>query len=176
MEEESQHEINETETKVHEEEEEDKEKSAPRSPRSINYSARISRQSSKILTERAPKQDVRIYLEEKVFPILTDGLEELLKAVDERNKKMNKEPTKNGEEEEEEEGIPEIQPLLFLAKYLMRHAPQQTKPSSAKSTSRSSSKNSLSKSRASSKSSISKKSESSHSKKDDEEEEEKNDS
>ena len=61
------------------------------------------------------KQDVRVYLEEKVFPVLTSGLEELLKAVDEREKKIH----------EEEEDVPEIQPLLFLARYLMSHSRTQ---------------------------------------------------
>ena len=34
------------------------------------------------------KPDVRVYLEEKVFPILTSGLEELLRAVEEIEKKV----------------------------------------------------------------------------------------
>jgi hypothetical protein len=61
------------------------------------------------------KPDVRIYLEEKIFPILTSGLEELLRAVEEREKDLK---------DSEEEDIPEVQPLLFLARYLMRNAPQ----------------------------------------------------
>jgi hypothetical protein len=61
------------------------------------------------------KPDVRTYLEEKVFPILTSGLEELLRAVEQREKQLR---------DSEEEDIPEVQPLLFLARYLMRNAPQ----------------------------------------------------
>jgi hypothetical protein len=60
------------------------------------------------------KPDVREYLEEKVFPILTRGLEELLRAVEDRERKLK---------ESEEEDIPEVQPLLFLARYLMRNSP-----------------------------------------------------
>jgi hypothetical protein len=63
----------------------------------------------------AKKPDVRTYLEEKVFPILTSGLEELLRAVEQREKKLH---------DSEEEDIPEIQPLFFLARYLMRNASQ----------------------------------------------------
>lgn len=76
--------------------------------------------------DKAAKPDVRVYLEEKVFPILTSGLEELLNAVDEREKKI-----------QEEEDIPEIHPLFFLARYLMKNAPQQTGQHSGKSSSRS---------------------------------------
>jgi hypothetical protein len=61
------------------------------------------------------KPDVRTYLEEKVFPILTRGLEELLRAVEQREKKLR---------DSEEEDIPEVQPLFFLARYLMRNASQ----------------------------------------------------
>lgn len=63
-------------------------------------------------TAQQQKPDVRVYLEEKVFPILTSGLEELLTAVEEREKKI-----------QEGEEIPEIHPLFFLARYLMKHAP-----------------------------------------------------
>lgn len=83
---------------------------------SKNVSAKFSSRSGQ---QAAVKQDVRAYLEEKVFPVLTNGLEELLKAVDERNKKLE-------EEEEEEEKIPEINPLFFLARYLMRNAPHSS--------------------------------------------------
>lgn len=82
--------------------------------------------------DQAVKQDVRSYLEEKVFPILTTGLEELLKAVDDREKKL----------QEEDENIPEIRPLLFLARYLMRNAPQHSE-STSKSVSRHSSHSNL---------------------------------
>ena len=71
------------------------------------------------------KPDVRVYLEEKVFPILTNGLEELLKAVEDREKKLK--------EVGEEEDIPEIQPLYFLARYLMRNAPKNSDKNTARS-------------------------------------------
>lgn len=87
------------------------------SKNSINITPKLSSRSSG--QQPAVKQDVRAYLEEKVFPVLTNGLEELLKAVDERNKKLN-------EEEEEEEPIPEIHPLFFLARYLMKNAPHSS--------------------------------------------------
>jgi hypothetical protein len=69
------------------------------------------------------KPDVRVYLEEKVFPVLTRGLEELLRAVEDREKKLR---------ETEEEEVPEVQPLLFLARYLMRHAPQNSDKTSSR--------------------------------------------
>lgn len=61
------------------------------------------------------RPDVRVYLEEKVFPILTTGLEELLIAVEERDRLL-----------EEEEDVPEIHPLFFLARYLMKNAPTKS--------------------------------------------------
>jgi hypothetical protein len=70
------------------------------------------------------KPDVRVYLEEKVFPILTRVREELLRAVEDREKKAK---------ESEEEEIPDIQPLLFLARYLMRNAPQESGKVSSRS-------------------------------------------
>lgn len=84
--------------------------------------------------EQKKRPDVRVYLEEKVFPVLTNGLEELLRAVEDREKKLK--------DQEEEEPIPEIHPLLFLARYLMRNAPKN----SEKSTGRGSSKSRSSKS------------------------------
>jgi hypothetical protein len=71
------------------------------------------------------KPDVRVYLEEKVFPILTSGLEELLRAVEDREKKLK---------ESEEEDIPEVQPLLFLARYLMRNGLPNSRRTSSRST------------------------------------------
>ncbi|KAK8886311.1 hypothetical protein M9Y10_041773 [Tritrichomonas musculus] len=88
-----------------------------------SVSAKLTPRSGKYASV---KQDVRAYLEEKVFPILTNGLEELLKAVDDRNKKLN---------EEEEEEIPEINPLFFLARYLMRNAPQHSESNSSRASS-----------------------------------------
>ena len=67
--------------------------------------------------EAKSKPDVRIYLEEKVFPILTNGLEELLIAIEENKKHA------------EEENAPEFNPLYFLARYLMKHAPQNSQKS-----------------------------------------------
>ena len=67
------------------------------------------------------KQDIRVYLEDKVFPILTNGLEELLRAVEERDKKAK-----------EEEDVPEIQPLFFLARYLMKNSPTATQKNEKK--------------------------------------------
>ena len=67
------------------------------------------------------RPDVRVYLEEKVFPILTSGLEELLMAVEENKKKAK-----------EEEDVPEIQPLFFLARYLMKHSPTATQRNAKK--------------------------------------------
>ena len=69
----------------------------------------------------AQRPDVRVYLEEKVFPILTSGLEELLMAVEENKKKAK-----------EEEDVPEIQPLFFLARYLMKHSPTATQKNAKK--------------------------------------------
>ncbi|EAY09353.1 hypothetical protein TVAG_417750 [Trichomonas vaginalis G3] len=66
-------------------------------------------------TQPQQRPDVRVYLEEKVFPILTTGLDELLTAVEEREKKI-----KDGEE------VPEINPSFFLARYLMRCAQQKS--------------------------------------------------
>jgi hypothetical protein len=60
-----------------------------------------------------------------VFPILTSGLEELLKAVEDREKKLK---------ESEEEDIPEVQPLLFLARYLMRSGAPNSQRTSSRST------------------------------------------
>lgn len=67
------------------------------------------------ITPGKQRPDVRVYLEEKVFPILTQGLDELLTAVEEREKKI-----KDGEE------VPEINSSFFLARYLMRCAQQKS--------------------------------------------------
>ena len=58
--------------------------------------------------------NLKPYLTEKVFPILTDALEALLKEIEFRQKRV-----------EGGEMIQEIQPLLFLAQYLMRHNPAE---------------------------------------------------
>ena len=71
--------------------------------------------------QTSQKPDVRVYLEEKVFPILTNGLEELLRAVEERENKAK-----------EEEDVPEIQPLFFLARYLMKNSPTATQKNEKK--------------------------------------------
>ena len=73
------------------------------------------------MAQAPQKQDIRVYLEEKVFPILTNGLEELLRAVEEREKKVK-----------EEEDVPEISPLFFLARYLMKHSPTATQKNEKK--------------------------------------------
>ena len=53
--------------------------------------------------------NIKAYLSDKVFPVLTDGLEALLKAIDDRKKNS--------------ESLPEIEPILFLAQYLIRNNP-----------------------------------------------------
>jgi hypothetical protein len=54
--------------------------------------------------------DVKAYLQSRVFPIVTSSFEALLNEIDFRRKRV-----------EEGEELPEIQPLLFLAQYLMRN-------------------------------------------------------
>ncbi|EAX97440.1 hypothetical protein TVAG_226840 [Trichomonas vaginalis G3] len=58
------------------------------------------------------KPELKQYLEEKLFPTLTDGFEALLVEQELMSKRVN-----SGEK------LPEIQPILFLAQYLMRHNP-----------------------------------------------------
>ena len=58
------------------------------------------------------KPELRPYLKEKVYPALTDALEALLNEIEHRRLRV-----------EEGEELPEIQPILFLAQYLMRHNP-----------------------------------------------------
>lgn len=62
------------------------------------------------------KPELKPYLTEKVFPTLTDSLEALLNEIQFRQKRV-----------EAGEQLPEIQPLLFLAQYLMRHNPVEAK-------------------------------------------------
>lgn len=59
--------------------------------------------------------EIKPYLQKKVFPIVTDAFEALLNEIEFRKKRVEA-----GEE------LPEIQPLLFLAQYLMRHNPIDT--------------------------------------------------
>jgi hypothetical protein len=54
--------------------------------------------------------EAKAYLQSKVFPIVTCAFEALLNEIDFRRKRV-----------EEGEELPEIQPLLFLAQYLMRN-------------------------------------------------------
>jgi len=54
-----------------------------------------------------------VYLEEKVFPILTSGLEELLAQVESR------------ETDPSGHALPDFNPLFFLARYLMKNNPQK---------------------------------------------------
>ena len=56
----------------------------------------------------------REYLQQKVFPVVADAFEALLKEIEFRQKRV-----------EEGEPLPEIKPLLFLAQYLMRNNPTQ---------------------------------------------------
>jgi hypothetical protein len=56
--------------------------------------------------------DTKAYLDTKVYPYVRNALEALLKEIDFRKLRVD-----------EGEDLPEIQPLLFLAQYLMRHNP-----------------------------------------------------
>jgi hypothetical protein len=56
--------------------------------------------------------EVKSYLDAQVFPVVRDGFESLLKELDFRERRA-------GEGEE----LPPIQPLLFMAQYLMRNNP-----------------------------------------------------
>ena len=56
--------------------------------------------------------NIRTYLEKKVLQILKCGLEELLKEANNFEKRK----------ESGEENVPEIQPLYFLARYLMQNS------------------------------------------------------
>lgn len=67
-------------------------------------------QFQRLLHEKPALKD---YFEANVFPVLTNALESLLVDIDLRRRR-----TDSGEE------VPPVQPVLFLAQYLMRHNPQ----------------------------------------------------
>ncbi|OHT03909.1 hypothetical protein TRFO_28755 [Tritrichomonas foetus] len=58
------------------------------------------------------KPELKPYFQEKVYPVLTNALEALLNEIEFRRLRVE-----DGEE------LPEIQPILFLAQYLMRNNP-----------------------------------------------------
>ena len=58
------------------------------------------------------KPELKQYLDDKLFPALTNALQALLEEQEFYQKR-----TSAGEK------LPEIQPILFLAQYLMRHNP-----------------------------------------------------
>lgn len=58
------------------------------------------------------KPELKPYLTEKLFPVLTEAFEKLLEELE-----FNKKRTDAGEK------LPPIQPLLYIAQYLMRHNP-----------------------------------------------------
>lgn len=60
------------------------------------------------------KPELKEYLQANLFPVVADAFEALLKEIDLRRVRV-----------EEGENLPEIQPLLFLAQYLMRHNPKE---------------------------------------------------
>lgn len=60
------------------------------------------------------KPELKDYLHKKLFPVVADAFEALLKEIDFRRVRV-----------EEGEDLPEIQPLLFLAQYLMRNHPTE---------------------------------------------------
>ena len=58
------------------------------------------------------KPELKQYLDEKLFPTLTDALQALLEEQEFTEKRRSA-----------GENLPKIQPILFLAQYLMRHNP-----------------------------------------------------
>lgn len=60
------------------------------------------------------KPELKPYFQEKVYPILTNAFEALLNEIEFRRLRA-----------EGGENLPEIQPILFLAQYLMRNNPNE---------------------------------------------------
>ena len=60
----------------------------------------------------AKKPELKKYLDDKLFPTLTEALQALLEEQEFTEKRRSA-----GED------LPKIQPILFLAQYLMRHNP-----------------------------------------------------